>query len=55
MDSLTCKYCGKELKLEYIYCPRCGKKIEWNTTSEIYQNVFINKQSTRIFRKGKFL
>lgn len=48
---LKCKHCGTELKMEYTYCPRCGKKIMWQDDAELYYSPQSNDGRYKIFKK----
>lgn len=49
---LRCKYCGVDIKMEYTYCPRCGKLININDYKiENYQQIIVNWKQSHIFKK----
>ena len=51
MNNLNCKCCGKELKLDYDFCPKCGAKIIWDKDAEMYHGISYNGMPVKIFKK----
>jgi predicted amidophosphoribosyltransferase len=30
VEKSRCSECGRDLNVQFTFCPRCGKKIEWS-------------------------